>query len=287
MNNKNINTFQYFGGKFRKLKTLYSHFPECETFYDLFGGSGCVVANLPESISTNRIYNDLNPYLPLELEYLANYPDELSGARDTFFVWLESSFHFDPDEIYKYKKEGYREKVAASGITKEAIWNFIKSLPPEHQILMKYLAYSGVLMPTKGQIAAENLGGLKRKNFYDVAEKLKGVKFYSKSFDEFEIKENEFAYLDPPYLTESQGYKIKNSDNDLLFRCIEWTKQQKGKVAISCNQNDIERLKPYCEGLNLIKMGTWKASVNRRIIKKSPDNTEYLIANYGAGDVRS
>lgn len=48
----------YMGNKHKLLKTLIPLFPQCETFIDLFGGSGVVSMNFQGTIQT--IYNELN-----------------------------------------------------------------------------------------------------------------------------------------------------------------------------------------------------------------------------------
>lgn len=78
----------YMGNKFRLLKYLVPLFPNnVNTFYDLFGGSGCISAN----VNANKIvYNEINPNIVnlyrLFLEYT---PDEIdSKIKEYIYICM-------------------------------------------------------------------------------------------------------------------------------------------------------------------------------------------------------
>ena len=67
----------YMGNKYELLDQIEPFFPQdIKTFYDIFGGSGCVSMNAQCS---NLVYNELNPYVVALYKMLTNYtPLELN-----------------------------------------------------------------------------------------------------------------------------------------------------------------------------------------------------------------
>ena len=73
----------YMGNKFKLLPKLQPLFPDnIDTFYDLFGGSGCMSAN----INANKIvYNELNPNIVnLYKLFLIYTPDQIHTYIHTY-----------------------------------------------------------------------------------------------------------------------------------------------------------------------------------------------------------
>lgn len=72
------------GNKYRLLSQLIPLFPkECDVFYDIFGGSGCVSGNYRGKIKT--IYNEFNRKISMLYEIIKDAdPDELIGGIERY-----------------------------------------------------------------------------------------------------------------------------------------------------------------------------------------------------------
>lgn len=92
-----VSTFPYPGGKGRKSDWIISKMPPHTCYVEVFGGSGAILYNKPES--TVEVYNDINDDLVQFFEVLRERRDELLEwvraipyARSLYEEWVEDYF---------------------------------------------------------------------------------------------------------------------------------------------------------------------------------------------------
>ena len=227
MNKKNYikSPLVYTGCKYKLLEQIIPLFPyNINTFYDLFGGSGTVVANVN---ANNYIYNELN----LKIKDLIEWISTCDGKQEVKNIMEEiNKFNLskgNKEKYYIFRRE-YNESPSN-------IWLFI--------LACFSLNYS-IRFNSKGEFNqscgnrafSDNI----KNNFISFNNKMKNsnVKYINSSFDSFKnFKKNDFVYLDPPYLptvvayTENGGWNEEKERN--MYNYIDWLNSINVKFALS------------------------------------------------------
>lgn len=235
INNMIQSPLNYTGGKFKLLPQILPHFPkDIDVFVDLFCG-GC---NVGINVEANTvIYNDLNEHLL----YLYNTFKNLD--KESTFEWIYKII--DKYQLSLVSKNGYDYYGCESskGVGKYNKVHFLKLRDDFNAIqnedyyyyvmlyvIIVYAFNNQIRFNSKGEF---NLPVGKRDFNKKMAEKLsafidriqtQNCSFTCQDFREFDISQldnNDFVYVDPPYLItcatyNEQGGWNEDSEHDLL-----------------------------------------------------------------------
>ena len=276
----------YTGSKYRLMGQLLEHLPQgCETFYDYFGGSGCVSINMSE-YANKIVYNDRDKNLVKLMQSLYSQdPVELikevhsvieqwgmgCGKKDEFHAFREY-FNLDPFNktsaefitlIFHSFSSAIRYNVAGTKITSSSGGDqafFRDSHEP------RIIKVSNALKQPEMEFTALDL--------------------YNIDFDK--PQPLDFVYIDPPYLAsgktmysqfwgEEQEYYLLEKLDQLNERGVDFAVSNalfsKGKV------NSI--LEEWAKQYNIIDLNiSYKNSSHQVYEGKDLPTREVLITNY-------
>lgn len=293
MNNYIKSPLNYVGSKYKILSQILPLFPEnISTFVDLFGGGCNVGINIDNC--DKIIYNDNNRYVTdilrmfkiHSIEYiLENIEDlidkyKLSKTNKNGFIELRKDYNLDPYDIYK---------------------------PTMLYVLICYSFNYQIRFNSKGEYNMPF--GMNRSSFNpSLREKLikfveelhkKDILILNMEFEdmllEYEFNQNDFIYIDPPYLNSSTSYnedrgvktgneiEIKGwseeKENDLLWY-LDKLNEEGIRFALSNNlkyENPI--LNEWKNKYNIYYLNSDYSNCNYQKKDKSKD-IEVLITNY-------
>ena len=279
----------YMGNKHKLLPQLLKIFPkDIDTFYDLFGGSGCVTINVE---ANHKIYNDFNPnVVELVKLFKENEPNEL----DEYFK----------DKIKKYglpqrsekNREAYKTRVDKYNKLRE---DYNKSENKQYKDLFLLSCYSInhlIRFNKDNEFNASNgSDSYNEKNYAQIMnfhKKIKDVEVFCDDYKNIDILdgENVFVYVDPPYLNTEAVYNEKrayggwNIDNDYeLFSLLEDLDQRGinwGFSNVFANRgNENTHLIEWCNKNN---WNVYHLTRNYNPFSRgNSNNDEVYICNYG------
>ena len=242
----------YVGDKYRLMKQLLDLFPaEIENFYEPFAGGGTVFLN----IETNKYFlNDIDKHLINIHKFL------ISSAKnpEKFFKEVEKIIHkyklshsykkdVVPDSLKKEFKKTYYARFNKEGYEKLRVCvnNNKKNDPLILYILLIYgfnrmLRFNGggkFNLPVGNVDFNKNVASA-LNNYLDFVRNKK-IRFTTKDFRKFfekkEFTENNFVYLDPPYLITSSEYNKLWSEKEEadLLDLIDKLNKKNVKFALS------------------------------------------------------
>lgn len=194
----------YVGGKTKLLPQILPLFPtNIDTFIDLFCGG----ANVAVNVKANKIVAiDIN--LPI-IELYRTFQN----------LSIETILSYIQDRINEYKldktnKEGY--------LTFRKNYNANKN-PLDLFILICYSFNNQIRFNSKGDFNMpfgkdrSSFNNRIKENLINFHSAIKDIKFASERFRDFnidELKENDFVYVDPPYLITCASYNERNGWNE-------------------------------------------------------------------------
>lgn len=241
----------YVGDKYKLIKEIKQYFPKnINTFIEPFVGGGTVFLNVE---ANSYILNDIdkNIYnLHLFLQTKACEIDFIDKLLKYIKKYnLSRSFLEDivPNQLKKEYKKTYYAKFNKQGYDKlKQDFNILES---KNYLLLYLLLIYGfnrmIRFNSKGEFNVPvgnvdfNKNVLQALGDYSEFIKNKNIKFENLDFKDFIIKngfkENDFMYLDPPYLiTFSEYNKIWNEDKEHeLLNFLDNLDQRNIKFAIS------------------------------------------------------
>lgn len=207
-NNKKIIAFNYFGGKFTFLDSLYQYFPQPISnighFVDVFGGSAVVTLNKP--FSKIDTYNDINDDVVNFFKVLRSHPDELIHQLKHTPVAREEynqCYYTQHDQITDLEKaRGFyvRSRQSFYGLgaqKKNKGWHMVKTLSRSRF----------------GESVSKWHNGI--KGLQPVIDKLSHIQIEKRDFRYLipiiDFKDA-FFYCDPPYTTD-----VRSGTKDYKF----------------------------------------------------------------------
>lgn len=220
----------YTGGKFKLLSQILPHFPQnINTFVDLFCGGGNVGINVQ---CRQVLFNDINHNVIGILEAFKKL------NKDDIFQTIQNTiekYHLSLSSSYGYKhylcnsKDGLSKYNRDAFLTLKNYWNHLNNYDDQYYILLYVLVvYSfnnQIRFNRKGHF---NLPVGKRDFNRKMQNKLElfinrfheiECNFSKIDFQEFDIstlEENDFVYIDPPYLITCATYNEQGGwNNDL------------------------------------------------------------------------
>ena len=208
----------YMGNKYKLLKQLVPLFPEkCNTFYDLFGGSGVVSMNYHGE--TGTIYNEFNYNIYMLAQLFKNTnPDEL----DVYFDNKISTYGLERCSIKakdRVDRSGYERRKDSFNKFRE---DYNKSIVRDYRDLFLLSCYSInhlIRFNTNNDFnASSGADSYNEKNYrkiWNMHEAFENVTMSNENvFDlDFEklIQPGDFVYCDPPYTNTTAVYNEKRA----------------------------------------------------------------------------
>lgn len=290
----------YTGDKYKLIPELKKYFPEnINKFIEPFVGGGSVFMNTEAKIF---LLNDIDSNIISLHKYLSNFKN-LDSLFEILFPKIEKygfSCSLKSDVIPKELKEKY-VKTYFARYNKESYlklrndFNSQKSKDLADLYLLLIYGFNHMLRFNREGKFNLPVGNVDfNKNVNDALanyinlvnqKKIKWFNFdYKEFFEKINFENDDFVYLDPPYLITSSEYnKLWNQkDDDELFEILDNLNSQKIKFALS----DVVEYK----GKENKKLSLWAKKYNVYPIKSNyinyHDNTiksfsEVLITNYG------
>ena len=296
----------YTGGKFKLLPQILPYFPKnIDVFVDLFCG-GC---NVGINVEANHvIYNDLNEHLfflyntfkNLDKELIFEWIYRIIDMYDLSLVSKNGYDYYGCDSsigLGKYNKEKYMKlRNDFNAIQTKDYYHYIMLY-----VIIVYAFNNQIRFNSKGKY---NLPVGKRDFNKKMVNKLstfidkiqsQNCRFTCKDFREFDISyldNNDFVYIDPPYLItcatyNEQGGWNEKSEHDLLAFLDLLTEKNirfafsnvlrsKGKV----NHILIEWLNQNSDKYRAIPLNYSYSNSNYQKKDKASASEEVLIVNY-------
>jgi len=242
----------YVGDKYRLMKQLLGLFPkEINNFYEPFVGGGTVFLN----IKANKYFlNDIDKHLINIHKFLlssAINPDKFFASVEKIVHKYKLSYSYKkdivPDSLKKEFKKTYYARFNKEGYEKLRV-SVNKNKKNDPLILYILLIYGfnrmlrfnggGKFNLPVGNVDFNKNVVIALNNYFDFV-KNKKIKFtikdFRKFFDKKEFLENDFVYLDPPYLITSSEYnKLWGEQEELsLLDLIDELDKKGVKFALS------------------------------------------------------
>lgn len=290
----------YTGDKYKLVPELKKYFPEnINKFIEPFVGGGSVFINTQ---AREFFLNDIDTNIITLHKYLSSFKN-LDSLLEILFSKIEKhgfSCSLKSDVIPKELKEKY-VKTYFARYNKESYlklrddFNSQKTKDLADLYLLLIYGFNHMLRFNREGKFNLPVGNVDfNKNVNDALENYinltnqKNIKWfnldYKKFLEQINFENNDFVYLDPPYLITSSEYnKLWNQkDDDELFEILDDLNSKKIKFALS----DVVEYK----GKTNEKLSLWAKKYNIYPIKSNyinyHDNTiksfsEVLITNYG------
>lgn len=262
MENKINPPLKYNGKKYNLIEQLNVLFPDnVDTFYDLFGGSGCVSLNCKYD---SVIYNDINEHTTTLLNYFLN----------------SSMYRINKDLENIFQEYKLENKEHFNNLRKA--YN-INPTPDKFLVLLQISFNNTMRFNQKGkynQTYGERNFTLKYYNeiveFVNIA-KNKNIIIYNLDYNHFikNITKNDFVYFDPPYIITEAGYNCfwNETDEKKLYENLDYLNDKGVRFALS---NVLE----HNEKINTI-LKEWLDNNNYNVYEfKNNKRKELLITNY-------
>ena len=269
----------YTGGKYKLLNQILPLFPEdINTFVDLFTG-GC---NVAINVNANRIIaNDLCS------EVISVYEGIQNGTTEENIRMIEETIN--EYSLSKENKEGYLELRSYYNEGNKDWYIFYTLIAYAFNNQIRFNKKGEFNIPF-GKDRSDFNPALKQK-FRDFSDAIhnKNIKFTNYDFRKLSVdklKENDFVYLDPPYLITDATYNMgwnEEAEKDLLSLCDKLN--EKGiKFAISNvlehNGSKNEILIEWSKKYNINYLNYNYSNCNYHKKDNGHKSIEVLITNY-------
>lgn len=285
----------YMGNKYKLLKQLIPLFPkQCDTFLDLFGGSGVVSMNYQGTRKT--IYNEFNGNIVNLVKIMVeNKPQEL----DIYFKDKIKQYDLETCNIKsadKISKAGYERRKDNYNKLR---YDYNNSINKDYRDLFLLACYSInhlIRFNKDSRFNASSGKGTYNEKRYkkicDMNEQFKNIEIFNKNcFDiDFSLLEKgDFVYCDPPYLNTEAVYNEKrafggwNIDDDYkLFDILEKLNDKGVKWGLS--NVFVNRGKENTHLIEWCNKNNWNVyHLNRNynpFSRGNSNNDEVYICNY-------
>lgn len=269
----------YTGGKYKLLNQILPLFPEdINTFVDLFTG-GC---NVAINVNANRIIaNDLCS------EVISVYEGIQNGTTEENIRMIEETIN--EYSLSKENKEGYLELRSYYNEGNKDWYIFYTLIAYAFNNQIRFNKKGEFNIPF-GKDRSDFNPALKQK-FRDFSDAIhnKNIRFTNYDFRKLSVdklKENDFVYLDPPYLITDATYNMgwnEEAEKDLLSLCDKLN--EKGiKFAISNvlehNGSKNEILIEWSKKYNINYLNYNYSNCNYHKKDNGHKSIEVLITNY-------
>ena len=289
----------YTGDKYKLIPELKQFFPrEINNFYEPFVGGGSVLLNVDAKF---YFENDINSYIIQIHKYLSSFvnPNDLFSILFTKIEKYGFSCSYKEDVIpielrekyvktyfAKYNAESYKKlKVDYNNSDRRDIADLYLLLIYGFNRMIRFNKNNQFNLPV-GNVDFNNNAYEALTNYINIVNK-KNIKWYNtdylKFFGNISFEENDFVYVDPPYLITSSEYNKSwnQKDDENLFMLLDSLDSKNVQFAMSNVIN--------YKGKENSKLLQWAEKYNVHSIKSNyinyHDNSvksfrEVLITNY-------
>lgn len=276
----------YVGGKYKLLPQIAPLFPkEIDTFVDLFGGGGNITANVDAKLI---VYNEKQREVMELIAYLYGHEAEYALAELDGIIAEYGLSKTNKDGYLALRDDynsGYRAEMRFYALITHA-FNYSIRFNRKGEFNIAFGANRSSFNPKL------------RENFVSFTESLhnRTIKFLNDDFrnvDLTHLTENDFVYIDPPYLItvanyNEQGGWNEQDERDLLAlldvlngRGVKWALSNvlthKGKVNAILTQ--------WSEKYNVVDLTASYANCNYQSARG--ESREVLITNYKTEEQRN
>ena len=202
----------YTGGKYKLLSQIIPLFPSSfDTFIDLFTG-GC---NVAININANNIVaNDINPKIIELYNYFKNRKLEKIENEIESII---KKYNLSNSSFYGYEYYNTNSKLGLSNYNKEKYLRLREEYnknpnPIMFYTLIIYAFNNQIRFNKKGEfnlpVNKRDFTQNMRKNLKLFVQRIqkKNISFVAKDFNDIDIPNNSFVYVDPPYLATIASY---------------------------------------------------------------------------------
>lgn len=256
--------FRYPGGKCMLSPWIVDHFAEHKCYVEVFGGSGAVLLNKPESHV--EVFNDLDGDIVQFFKVLRSKPDELVEWLRTLPYSRDLHREFGEDYYDGYRPDDDVERAGRF-------------------FYLRYSQFSGKYSGTSG-FSSSKIRNTARK-FANAREKLGG---FAERFEHVQIEnldcidaldrfdgENTLFYCDPPYVKEGDELYSHNGEFD-HSSFVDALNGLEGKAVVSYTDLPTGLDDWHVEGHDV------NYSMRRGQDDWEKDNTEHLAMNYNPNE---
>lgn len=295
----NRSPFFYVGDKYKLLSQLQINFPKkINKFVEPFCGGGSVFLNTK---AEQYILNDIDSYMVALHKFLI----ACSGNETSFWTNVESIVRkyglsatykgiTVPQELHNqfpktyfahYNKEAYMSLRNDFNLNKNDMMLLYMLLIYGFNRMLRFNAKGDFNLPVGNVDFNDNV--VNALNSYFAYVKDKSIRLENMDFEDFinslELNEDDFVYLDPPYLiTFSEYNKLWNEDSEMrLIKVLDELNERNIKFAVS---NVLWHRKKYngtfnfwAQKYNIIRIQSNYISFNDNTEK---DTYEVLVKNY-------
>ena len=266
----------YSGNKYKLLEQILPLFPQnVNTFYDLFGGSGTVFINAEARF---YVYNELNTKIKELVEWISTCESEQEVINIRNEIEKHGLFKNSKQEYYCFRDK-YNE-------TPNNIWLFILSCFSLNYNF-RFNSKGNFNMTCGNRDFSKDM----EKRFIEFNNKAKklNVKYTNKNYNNFKnFSENDFVYLDPPYLptiatyTENGLWTPKKEQE--MYDYLDWLNSIGVKFALSnvsiYRDKTNDMLQDWMKKYNIHNLDFKYTNNNRYKKDNSTFTQEVLITNY-------
>jgi len=254
--------FKYPGAKTQLCSWILDHVADHRTWVDVFGGSGVVTANKPES--SVEVYNDMDGDLVHFFTTLRDKPDELAE-------WLINTPH--SRELHrKYGKHYYQGLRPKDDIERAGRFFYLRFT----QWGTKYNGFSGYNGARKRNSVDSYHAAVSRLTKW--ADRFRGVQIeqvdFAEVIDRYDGADT-LLYCDPPYMDEGDALYSHSEDFD-HERFVKTLLATEGDWIVSYTRVPAA----LRENAEVIISKEHKVSIDQNQHEETKSNTERLVMSY-------
>lgn len=243
----------YSGNKFKLLDKIAQYIPSNKegTFYDVFGGSGTMTLNFADKYK-KAIYNDFDVIVYKLFKWATTMSETGLNDLRNKMIALDNRYNFFIKDMNLTEIKAW---ITKNDITKRLEYegwnNFLtyenvnKNSEADILWIATYCAFSHNLRFVKDGSFGKSYGAQVYRDpaqfGFLSASRFKNIEYTNKSFQEIDINkltENDFIYLDPPYLiTDNGSYDDK------------WTEELQKELYKFCEELDRRKIKWAMSGV--------------------------------------
>lgn len=267
--------YKWSGGKRRELKHIKEHLPKnINNYYEPFFGGGALfwfLNNIKGNFYINDLYEDNIDFL-LECKYHYNkikmnldiFEKKYNNSSDD----LKSNFYYENRIIYNDKNEDYFSKALSFYIVNQLSFSGMKRFNKKGEFNVPFGKYKTF----KNQLTINHHNKLLETNLFKTDYKI----FLNNQI----FKENDFVFLDPPYLGSFIKYKnnLEFTEMDYIFLKNFILNNNNANFMLVIQDNKLNRSIFSKENFYIYQYDVnYNVNIKNRFNKK---NKHILIKNY-------
>ncbi len=216
------------GGKRRELPIIKAYMPSFKRYFEPFlGGGACFFGINAKEAHLNDVSTDLISFYQCVKDRDTDFFSELDkvGEQQKENPKLMSSIYYNARDTFNHRNgESKGERASLFFILREYGYSGLIRFNSKGEFNVPYgQAYTKKFITKKTDVIKSD----------DMQGKLQGCKFYNEDFEaflgRFTFSEEDFIFLDPPYLTTFSDYDMSPFGIEDHERLADYLKQTKAK----------------------------------------------------------